>query len=99
MFEVGSPLQTRRKITILLVILIMMAPQNGLPEASPLKNGTQWDHCCGFMGSVRLFSYSQPGVSPDVRVAPGLVAGSGKSVLWYVSHKEVAFSQCIHITN
>jgi hypothetical protein len=50
-------------------------------------------------GKRKSFSYLQPVIPPDVRLTSGLVAGSGKSVLWYVSHKEVGFSQRVHITN
>ena len=36
-------------------------------------------------GKRTFFSYLQPVVPPDVHLVSGLIAGSGKSVLWYVS--------------
>ena len=54
-FDIGFPLQTRPKTTTLPAGHITVEPQNGSPNPTLSRNGTQRDLSCGSMESVRLF--------------------------------------------
>jgi len=62
-----------------------MELRNGSSTVAPLRNGRRQDPSYGSTGSVRVFSYLPSITLPDAHLPLDLVAGSGKSVLWYVS--------------
>ena len=75
-FEVGSPLRIRPKTTFLPVGRITVGLQNGSPNPTLSRNGTQRVLSCGSMESVRLFPVWHPIM---LLIAPNLLICSG---LW-----------------
>jgi hypothetical protein len=80
---VGFLRQIRPKITTLLMGPNTMELPNGSSEAAHSKSGSQRDPCSGSTESVCLLTFRSIAVFDDSRPNK-LVAGSGKSVLWYV---------------
>ena len=74
-----------------------MEPPNGSSRAAHLRSGTQQDHCYGSMESVCPFRIRSSAFF-DASRPYGLVAGSGKTILWYVS-PQVYGLQRVHVTN
>ena len=86
-FGTGSPPLIRQKTTTLPAKLITVELRSGLPKALPLRNGRRLAHSCGYMVNVRVSPNScilQPLMSAHCFDS---LAGSGKSILWYVSHQ------------
>ena len=80
----GSPHRTPPRTTTLRVILITRKQQHGFLKVEHIRSGSQQVHFFGSMESVRpvLFpTYSGP------LIPPCLVAGSGKTVIWFVNLK------------
>jgi hypothetical protein len=62
-----------------------MEPQNGLRKAAHSRHGRQQDPFYGSTENVRLYLISKSMAFVDSYWQSGLVAGSGKTILWYVS--------------
>jgi hypothetical protein len=80
-FENGSHRRIHGKTTTLDVKLIMMEQPGGSSKVPLSQNGDLLALCCGFMENV-CFSYFQPSTEADILY---LVAGSGKTILWYIN--------------
>ena len=82
-FENGSLHPVRGKITILPVTRDRADRQHGLSEAAPSRSGNHPDQVpfYGFMGNV---SGLIPTLSQELTMIRSMIAGAGKSVLWYV---------------
>ena len=83
-FEVGCLHLIRGKITTLRVDHDTPERQRGLLEATPSRNGNRLDqaHFYGFMGNVSLQPLDL--AATDSFPLPPMIAGAGKSILWYV---------------
>ena len=79
--KIGCPLRIRRQTTTLPVTLIVAEVPHGLPEAAHSMSGIPQDHSCGSMVNVCLQNFR---LFAGADRAPDPVAGSGKSILWYV---------------
>jgi hypothetical protein len=83
MFEIGFLHLIHGKITILPVDRDTPELQRGLSEAAPSRNGNHPDPdpFYGFMGNVSPLT---PSLLQGLTISL-LIAGAGKSVLWYVN--------------
>ena len=81
MFDVGCPLQIRAQIITLLAKTILTVLASGLRKPICSKNGRRLAPFFGYMAYVRVF----PSFLLAFLVICYVVAGSGKSILWYVS--------------
>src|ERR1700741_1756685 len=80
-FKSGSLPRTRQSITTIPVKFIKVEPPPGSFMVPHTKNGKRRVHSCGCMENVHpsiLFTYL-------LLINRCLVAGSGKSVLWWVT--------------
>ena len=84
-FESGSLLQIHLSILKPRPVFITRVPQRGAPKGLPSQIGENQAHCYGFTENVRILSSSQ--FKWSLRT-PGLIAGSGKSILRYVTKSE-----------
>ena len=81
----GFPLRIHRSITTSHVILIMRGRQLGLPKVARTRDGRHRGRSYGFMGNV----CSPLSIYRMLLMTSGSIAGSGKSVLWYVALQQV----------
>jgi len=80
----GSPPRTRQRTTTLHVILITRIQQHGFFKARSIKNGGQQARFFGSMENVcPLLFPTRFSLIPSC-----LVAGSGKSVIWFVEFNQ-----------
>ena len=79
----GSRQQIHLRITILHAMPITREQRPGFSKEVPITNGSQQGptHSSGFMGNVRPYFMPPPDAT---YYHPFYVAGSGKSVLWFV---------------
>ena len=80
-FRSGFPLRIHRLTTTLHVKPITMGPPRGSSKGKCIMNGRWGALFCGPTEIVRFFLFSSP---PSLMVS-GFVAGSGKSILWWVT--------------
>ena len=81
-FEGGSLPPIRPSIFTLPLVLITRVPQRGAPKGLPSQIGENQAPCYGFTENVRILSTSQLDLP---LTTPGLIAGSGKSILRYAT--------------
>ena len=80
-FRSGCPLRIHRLTTTLHVKPITMGPPRGSSKGKCMVNGRRGALFCGPTEIVRFFLFSLP----LSLIVSGFVAGSGKSVLWWVT--------------
>ena len=94
-FENGSHRRIHGRTTILDVKLTMMEQPGGSSKGPLSRNGNLLAVCCGFMENV-CSSYFQTFAEADNLY---LVAGSGKTILWYISFLLFSFLVLNHRTS
>ena len=80
--ENGSLPLIHRSIITLPLVLITRVPHRGALMGMPSQLGKRLGLCYGFTENVRVLS---PSGSYLPLTNPGLIAGSGKSILWSVT--------------
>ena len=84
--KIGSFHRIPRQTTILHAQTTLMERLHGSFKAACLMNGKRRVLFCGSMVNVRISSTFFSIVCPDYRISHNVIAGSGKSILWYVTH-------------
>jgi len=75
----------------------MVKLRHGLSKAPHSRNGRKQDRFYGFMVNVSLYCRLFL-TTPDHHLLTNHVAGSGKSIFWYVL-PHVVFTKRVHISN
>ena len=91
-FVDGSRHQILPQITTSHATLVTREQQSGSFREVSFENGSRLVLCCGFTGSVRSFLFPFP-IYSHRRLS--LIAGSGKSILWFVVPKQCADLRCL----
>jgi hypothetical protein len=85
-FESGSHPPILLSITMLRPVHIRRVPRGGAPKGPPSQIGKHLARCYGFTENVHIPSLSESSLR---LTTPGLTAGSGKSILRFVSSAEL----------
>ena len=90
---VGCPRRIRPRTTTLLMRPSRMELLNGSSMVAHSRSGSQQDRCSGFAESVRPFAFQSIAIF-KISWSNKLVAGSGKTILSYVSSQACGFTTC-----
>jgi hypothetical protein len=88
MFDIGYPLRIHGQIIILPVKIITEAQLSGLLKAKPLVTGNRQ---LLYYGSMAFVGPKRPCLQL-LLIVSDIIAGSGKTVLWYGLSKPYLFS-------